>query len=68
MEKMKQTKARNGRKKIAQGERRENERSPGLVNQIMETKSVGLPMSNPIWQILGVGNMIGARYTRKNAQ
>jgi hypothetical protein len=31
MEKMKQTTARNGRKKIAQGKRRENERRPGFT-------------------------------------
>ena len=30
-ERMKQTEARNGRKKIAQGKRRENERRPGLT-------------------------------------
>jgi molybdopterin-binding protein len=33
MEKMKQTEARNGRKKIAQGKRRENERRPGFNKQ-----------------------------------
>jgi hypothetical protein len=31
MEKMKQTAARNGRKKMAQGKRRENERRPGFT-------------------------------------
>jgi hypothetical protein len=30
-EQMKQTEARNGRKKIAQGKQRENERRPGLT-------------------------------------